>query len=255
MDMNLLDAAIDCLRHARRVVALTGAGISTPSGIPDFRTPQTGLWAQIDAAEVASIYGFRHDPRRFYEWIRPLAHLIFEAQPNPAHLALARMEAAGKLVSITTQNIDMLHSRAGSKTVYELHGHLREATCIHCFRTYPAGPLIAEFLELDHVPTCPDCGHILKPNAILYGEQLPAHALLPAQRDARECDLMLVAGSSLEVYPAADLPLIARRAGASLIFVNLSDTPINSLADVIIHADVADVLPLFASAVENKGEP
>jgi NAD-dependent deacetylase len=165
------------------------------------------------------------------------------------------MEAAGRLVSVTTQNIDMLHSRAGSRTVYELHGHLREATCIHCFRSYPAGPLIVEFLSSSRVPTCPECGHILKPNAILYGEQLPAHALLPAQRDARTCDVMLVAGSSLEVHPAADLPLIARRAGAALIFVNLGETPLDSLADVIIHADVAEVLPLFASAVENKGEP
>jgi NAD-dependent deacetylase len=251
----LLEAAINRLRRAKHTVALTGAGISTPSGIPDFRSPQSGLWEQHNPAEVASIYGFRHDPKGFYDWIRPLAHMILEAQPNAAHIALARMEAIGKLQSVTTQNIDMLHTRAGSRVVYELHGHLREATCIHCFRVYPARPLIDAFLESGRIPTCPDCGHILKPNAILYGEQLPAHALIPAQRDARMCDVMLVAGSSLEVYPAADLPVIARRSGASLIFVNLSETPIDSLAEIIIHADVADALPHIASALENERSP
>jgi NAD-dependent deacetylase len=250
MGNDLIDAAVNCLRGAEYAVTLTGAGISTPSGIPDFRSPESGLWERYNPAEVASIYGFRHDPRRFYDWIRPLAHIILEAQPNPAHIALARMEAIGKLKCVITQNIDMLHTRAGSQTVYELHGHLRDMTCIYCFRVYPAQPLVAEFLESDRLPTCPACGHILKPNVILYGEQLPAQALIAAQREARRCDVMLVAGSSLEVYPAADLPVIARNGGASLIFVNLSETPIDSLAEVVIHEDVADTLPQIVSALE-----
>jgi NAD-dependent deacetylase len=252
MNTDSLKAAIHGLRQARYAVALTGAGISTPSGIPDFRSPQSGLWERDNPAEVASIYGFRHNPRHFYEWIRPLAQKILDAQPNPAHIALARMEAAGKLKSVITQNIDMLHTRAGSQRVYELHGHLREATCIHCFRVYPAMPLIIAFLESNTLPTCEDCGHILKPNAILYGEQLPAQALVPAQRDARVCDVMLVAGSSLEVYPAAELPAIARRSGATLILINLGETPIDSMAEIIIHNDVANVLPQIASALESE---
>jgi NAD-dependent deacetylase len=255
MGTDLLDAAISHLRRAKHAVALTGAGISTPSGIPDFRSPRSGLWERYDPAEVASIYGFRHNPERFYDWIRPLVHTILEAQPNPAHIALARLERIGKLKCVITQNIDMLHTQAGSQIVFELHGHLREATCIHCFEVYPAKPFIDAFLESGQIPTCPACGHILKPNVILYGEQLPTQALIPAQREARLCDAMLVAGSSLEVYPAAELPVIARQGGASLIFVNLSETPIDSLAEIVIHEDVADVLPHIVSALEDGSIP
>jgi NAD-dependent deacetylase len=248
-----LDAAYQLLRRARYGVALTGAGISTRSGIPDFRSPESGLWGRYDPAEVASIYGFKHDPQRFYEWIRPLAHTILNAQPNAAHLALARMEAVGTLKSVITQNIDLLHTRAGSKVVYEVHGHLREVTCIHCFTVYPAEPHILRYLETGTIPSCPKCGHALKPNVILFGEQLPAQAITAARREARQCDVMLIAGSSLEVYPAADLPMQARRAGAALIVVNLSGTPVDALAEVVIHEDVVDILPQLADALE-RGE-
>ncbi len=152
--------------------------------------------------------------------------------------------------AVITQNIDMLHTRAGSTTVYEVHGNLREVTCIQCFRVYPAQDFIPQFLQTEAVPRCPECGNALKPNVILYGEQLPAQPLTAARREARRCDLMLVAGSSLEVYPAADLPQIARQAGASLIFVNLGETPLDSLAQVVIHGDVVDVLPQLADALE-----
>jgi NAD-dependent deacetylase len=252
--MGNANTAVDLLRRARYAVALTGAGISTRSGIPDFRSPESGLWERYNPAEVASIYGFRHDPRRFYDWIRPLCRTILEAQPNAAHIALARMEAVGKLKAVITQNIDMLHKRAGSQVVYELHGHLRDVTCIHCFAVYPAQSVISKFIESDEIPTCQVCGHVLKPNVILFGEQLPAQALIGAQRAARQCDVMLVAGSSLEVYPAAELPVIAHQNGASLIFVNLSTTPLDSLADVILHDDVADVLPQLVSALENESD-
>jgi len=248
-----MSTAHDLLRRARYAVALTGAGLSTRSGIPDFRSPESGLWGRYDPAEVASLYGFKHDPRRFYEWIRPLAHTILNAQPNAAHRALARMEASGTLKSIITQNIDMLHARAGSTTVYEVHGHLREVTCIHCFTVYPAEPYILRFLDAGTIPSCPKCGHALKPNVILYGEQLPAQAITAARREARQCDVMLIAGSSLEVYPAADLPILARRAGAALIVVNLSGTPVDALAEVVLHEDVVDVLPQLADALE-RGE-
>jgi NAD-dependent deacetylase len=246
-----LQTAISLLRHAEYVVALTGAGISTHSGIPDFRSAHSGLWETIDPA-VASIYGFRHHPEHFYNWIRPLALTILDATPNAAHYALVQMENHGKLKSIITQNIDMLHARAGSQLVYEVHGHLREVTCIHCFAVFPAEAYILSFLQTGTLPRCPGCDNILKPNVILFGEQLPALAINHAQREARRCDLMLVAGSSLEVYPAAELPMIARQTGASVILVNLSETPMDELAQVVIHGDVVDVLPQLAAALENQ---
>lgn len=252
MSNTLIEAAITLLRRARHAVALTGAGHSTRSGIPDFRSPHSGLWEAANPAEVASLYGFKHHPERFYNWIRPYARTVLDARPNAAHVALARMERTGVLRSIITQNVDMLHTRAGSQTVHELHGHLREVTCIHCFAVYPAGPYIERFLEDGTIPTCPDCGHVLKPNVILFGEQLPAQALIAARRETQQCDVMLVAGSSLEVYPAADFPAQAKRSGAALIFVNFSATALDPLADVVIHADVVDILPQLADALETE---
>jgi NAD-dependent deacetylase len=247
-----VETAVQLLRRARYGVALTGAGISTPSGIPDFRSPDSGLWERNDPYEVASIHGFRRHPECFYSWISPLAHTILNAEPNAAHIALARMEAAGKVKSVITQNIDMLHRRAGSGTVFELHGHLREATCIHCFSVHPALPFIRAFLESSAIPRCPKCGHALKPNVILLGEQLPAYVLRAAQTEVRRCDVMLVVGTSLSIYPAAGLPTLARQSGASLIFVNLSETPVDSLAQVVIHDDALEVLPRLAAALEGE---
>jgi NAD-dependent deacetylase len=247
-----IQAAARLLRRARHAVALTGAGISTRSGIPDFRSPTSGLWSRDDPFEVASIHVFRQHPERFYQWIKPLARLILEAEPNPAHVALARLESTGLLKAVITQNIDMLHTRAGSQTIHELHGHLREATCIHCFAVYPAQPLIEAFLQNDTVPRCLNCGHTIKPNVILFGEQLPAGPLIAARRAARECDLMLVVGSSLTIYPAAALPDIARNNGAALIIVNLDPTPLDPCAQVVINANAADVLPQLADALESE---
>ncbi len=252
MDSDTFSTAVDLLRRAEHLVALTGAGISTGSGIPDFRSPASGLWERYNPAEVASLYGFRHHPERFYEWIRPLARTILTAAPNPAHLALARLESAGRLKATITQNIDMLHARAGSRNVHEVHGHLREVTCVYCFRTFPADHHINRFLETNTLPRCPDCGNALKPNVILFGEQLPALAMKEARREARRCDAMLVVGSSLEVFPAAELPIIALQAGASVILVNLDRTPIDDMTHVAIHANAVDVLPKLASAILNE---
>ena len=250
-----LELAITIMQSARHMVALTGAGISTESGIPDFRSPASGLWERYNPAEVASLYTFKHEPERFYDWIRPLAEIILHAEPNSAHHALARLETGGPLKSLITQNIDMLHTRAGSKVVHEVHGHLREATCIHCFAAYPAREYILRFLDTNEVPHCEKCGNVLKPNVILFGEQLPAQALIAARRAARQCDTMLVVGSSLEVYPAAELPLLAQRAGARLILINLGPTPIDPVADVVIHQNAVDILPQIANAIESRIEP
>jgi NAD-dependent deacetylase len=231
-------------------VAFTGAGISTASGIPDFRSPQCGLWTNVDPLTVASIYGFRQNPEAFYGWIRPLAQVMFDARPNPGHLALADLEARGRLRAVITQNIDMLHSRAGSKTVYELHGHLRSATCVHCFAVYPAEPIILRFLEDGLVPRCPGCGGVIKPNIILFGEQLPFAAFQGAQEMAAKADLMVMVGSSLEVAPASDIPMLAAQNGAKLIVINLESTPMDAAAEVVIHANAAEVLPEIVTCLE-----
>lgn len=247
----LITEAQDLLRSAQHVVALTGAGISTPSGIPDFRSPQSGLWQHVDPMQVASIYAFRQRPQDFYDWIHPLAQQTLAAEPNAAHRALAQMEEHGPLRAVITQNIDMLHSRAGSETVIEIHGHLRELTCLDCFEIVPSDAILRSFLESGQAPRCP-CGGVYKPNVILFGEQLPVRALTRSKREARSCDLMLVAGSSLEVAPAGDLPIMAHEFGARLIIVNLEPTHADKLADVVIHDDVVRVLPELAAIFNGK---
>ncbi len=250
--MNAFERAAALLRRARYAIALTGAGISTPSGIPDFRSRTSGLWESVDPMEVASISGFRRRPEAFYAWVRPLVRLMLDAQPNAAHLALAQLETLGIIKALVTQNIDMLHSRAGTQVLYEVHGHLREATCVECFHGYATDGLLAYFVESGDMPRCAHCGGLLKPNVILYGEALPIRILQAAQRAARECDVMLVAGSSLEVAPASELPLIAHAHGAELILINYERTYIDDQASVVIHDDVADVLPRIASLLESN---
>lgn len=240
-----MQKAARLLRQAQHGVALTGAGISTPSGVPDFRSPETGLWRHVDPLLVASVWAFRVSPRRFFDWMRPLARTLLEARPNPAHEALAHLEEAGFLRAVITQNIDGLHQKAGSRTVLELHGHIRTGTCTRCYRAYPSGEFISAYLETGEIPRC-ECGGILKPDVILLGEDLPRETYLQAVQEARTCDLMLVAGTSLEVAPASELPFIAQRRGVPVIVVNLGPTPLDPLAAVVLHADVALVLPILA---------
>ena len=231
------------LREARHAVALTGAGSSTSSGIPDFRTPGTGMWERADPMEVASLHAFQRNPESFYEWIRPLAVALLMAEPNAGHRALAELEADGWLKAIITQNIDDLHQRAGSREVLELHGHLRELTCISCYRVVPVGELAVDFIFSGDVPRCDVCGGVLKPNVVLFGEQLPIQVVNAAMAHVRQADLMLVAGSSLEVAPASHLPLVVHEHGGRLIVVNLMPTYVDEIAQVVIHADLIDALP------------
>lgn len=243
----LIAQAIEILAQSKHAVALTGAGISTPSGIPDFRSRSSGLWGKYDPFEVASFIGFKQNPQAFYRWIRPLLTTILEAQPNPAHIALAQLETYGPLKAVITQNIDMLHHKAGSQTIYELHGHMREATCLNCYTIYSAPDIVNDVILNGDVPHCPACGGVLKPNVILFGELLPVSVLNKSRLHARMCDVMLVVGSSLEVAPAGDLPLLVKQSGARLIIVTLSETHLDYLADVVIHANVADILPRLAA--------
>ncbi len=244
----IIDKAIHYLQQSERAVALTGAGISTPSGIPDFRSPTSGVWENHDPTQVASIQAFKRRPQDFYDWIHPLASQIIHAQPNAAHYALARLEAAGPLQAVITQNIDMLHHRANSQKIYEVHGHLREATCLDCGYITRARAMLAEFVASGDIPLCELCAGILKPNVTLYGEIPPFFVFQEAELWASTCDLMIVAGSSLQVVPVADLPILAKRNGAKLIIVNQTATYADEIADVVIHDDVANILPTFAAS-------
>lgn len=238
------------IRQAENIVAFTGAGISTPSGIPDFRGENSGLWENVDPHRVASIYGFRKEPQAFYDWVRPLVNTIRNAQPNVAHDALVWLENTGKLRAVITQNIDMLHTRAGNTIVFELHGHMRLATCISCFREYPGGAILEKFLEDGTIPRCPECDGVLKPNVILFGEQLPYNQMMGAKKAVRVADLCIVVGSSLEVAPASDIPLIAKRNGAKLVIINKEATLLDRFADLVIPGDAATILPDIIKQLE-----
>lgn len=237
-----LRQAAEMLRSASRWVALTGAGISTPSGIPDFRSAHYGLWNLADPMEVASLWGFHDNPGRFYHWFRPLLRKAAAAQPNAAHRILVEMEQMGRLQAVITQNIDSLHRRAGSLKVFELHGHTRTTTCLSCRHQEPAAALLANVLQGGTGVPCPRCAGLLKPDVVLLGEPLPYDALSGAQQETLACNVMLVIGTSLEVMPAADLPLLARRRGAHVILVNDAPTDLDEAMDVVVRADVVRAL-------------
>ena len=241
--------AADIIRQSKEAIVLTGAGISTPSGIPDFRSTDSGLWEQYDPFEVASLSAFRYQPERFFKWMRPLAINMFDAIPNDAHIGLAKLEQSGYLKTIITQNIDSLHQRAGSMNVIEIHGSLKTLTCVSCFDQYNSDDFIDTYLNDGTIPHCPACNNVLKPDVVLMGEQLPITAWQKAQDASKKCDLMIVAGSSLEVIPVATLPMRVVDNGAHLIIINRSETYINVRADVVFLEDVAEVIPLIANEV------
>ena len=237
-----LEQAATLMGQASHLVALTGAGISTPSGIPDFRSPNSGAWATADPMKVASIFAFKYNPQPFFDWIQPLTQLLLAARPNPAHLALAELERRGNLKAIITQNIDNLHGQAGSMRVYELHGHLREATCQNCHQLVSTANLLPKFARDGQIPRC-QCGGILKPNIILFGEQLPLSEFRAAEAAMRLADVVLIVGSSLEVSPAAELPTLALANKAKIIIINYQSTHLDTHAEIVIRADVAEALP------------
>ncbi|NCC31676.1 MAG: NAD-dependent deacylase [Chloroflexia bacterium] len=242
----MLERACELVAQAQRIVALTGAGYSRPSGIPDFRSDD-GVWASYDPVEVASLRAFRRNPDRFYAWLQNLLEPMLAAQPNPAHLALAELERVGKIHAVITQNIDGLHQAGGSRKVYELHGHLRQATCQDCDRQVPMTSLLGE-IRRGVAPRC-GCGGAFKPNVVLFDEPLPQGVFWLAQKALEECDLVLVAGTSLEVAPACDLPLIALRRKARLVIVNLEATYLDDMADAVLRGDVATIMPALANQV------
>lgn len=235
--------AADLITHSHWMVVLTGAGISTPSGIPDFRSPNNGLWTRDNPMEVASLSAFRHRPEKFFNWLRPLAEGMLNAKPNPAHYALTRLEETGHLKAIITQNIDGLHQKAGSSHVLEVHGSMQKLHCLSCQRIFPLEDYIDPFLHEKEIPRCTNCKSILKPGIVLFEELLPVDVWQKAEEQAQKADLFVVVGSALEVTPAAHLPLYALENGARLIINTFSPTYLDSQADLLLPYDVAELWP------------
>jgi NAD-dependent deacetylase len=240
-------ALAELLRESRSTVVLTGAGVSTESGIPDFRSP-TGWWARFDPAIYSSIDTFRRDPRRVWEFHGPRLRLLAGAQPNAAHLALAELERRGLVRAVVTQNIDMLHVKAGSCDVVEVHGSMRTSSCPACGARYP-GARVLPLVDEHGAPPCPACGEILKPDVVLFGEVLPAAAIDRAYALAQEAELLLVIGSSLQVYPVASLPDETRRAGGRLAIVNVGETPYDHVAALRVEGPAGETLSAVLAAL------
>jgi NAD-dependent deacetylase len=247
-----ISTAVNLIKDASYPIVITGAGISTPSGIPDFRSPKQGLWKKHDPIQVASLSAFKSDPYAFYEWLHPLAKAIYRASPNAAHLALAQLQQAGYLNDIITQNIDPLHQQAGAKNVHQVHGALDRLLCLRCQNAYDINDYIPAYIEERQVPVCPECGSVLKPDVVLYGELLPLAVWQAAEEAVKKCDLMIVAGSSLEVTPVSSLPLTAVQKGVKLIIINHTATYIDPRATLVIKKDVAEILPEITYELLNQ---
>jgi NAD-dependent deacetylase len=228
-------------------VALTGAGVSVPSGIPDFRTPETGLWANVDPMEVAHIDVFERDPARFWSYYRPRFHALGDKRPNGAHEALAELERRGLLEGVVTQNIDRLHRAAGSRNVVEVHGSIATSTCTACERSYGLEEVDALF-DAAGVAICASCGGAVKPDVVLFGELLPEAAMAQAQELAERAELMLCVGSSLVVHPVAALPALTLESGGRLAIVTKGPTPYDGEAELKLEGEVdAELAALLAA--------
>lgn len=237
----------DLVRRRGPAVVLTGAGISTESGIPDFRSP-TGIWAQYDPAEYATIDAFRADPRKVWSFYSRRLRVLVEAEPNAGHLALAELERAGRVSAVVTQNIDGLHGRAGSRDVVEVHGSIRSSTCPACAATYELGELL-ELLRDSEAPECLRCGAIVKPDVVMFGELLPEALIERAYALARSTGLLLVVGSTLEVWPVSMLPGETVAAGGEVAIVNRGPTSFDGRAAVKIDGGAGETLAALGELV------
>jgi NAD-dependent deacetylase len=234
----------ELIRECRPCVVLTGAGVSTESGIPDFRSRQ-GIWAQYDPMEYATIEAFRRDPVKVWDFYGKRLDVLKQAQPNAAHLTLAELERAGYIHAVVTQNVDRLHELAGSREVVEVHGSIRTSSCLECGETATFDEVVRQ-LEDAPAPVCPGCGAVLKPGVVMFGELLPADAIERATVLARSTRLLLVVGSSLAVYPVAALPEDTLQAGGMLAIVNAEPTPYDGRAALAIHAPAGETLSAVA---------
>jgi NAD-dependent deacetylase len=244
----MMDRFREIVSDSTHLVVLTGAGISSESGIPTYRG-SGGLWTKYDPDKYANIYYFMKEPEYYWNFFKDVRYPVLKkAAPNAAHNALVELEKRGSLKELITQNIDDLHQMAGQSKVIELHGNTRKISCLDCSKTFSIDE-VYERLKTELPPRC-DCEGALKPNVVFFGEQLPQHALLEAQRAAESCDTFLVVGSSLVVHPAAQLPAVAKHNGASLIIVNIDPTPFDGIADIVINEKASDVLPELLKEVE-----
>ncbi len=241
------------IRDARSVVALTGAGISVPSGIPDFRTPGTGLWENVDPMEVAHIDAWRADPERFWHFYGDRFVGLREKEPNGAHSALVELERRGRLDAVVTQNIDTLHRRAGSGEVVEVHGTIEHSSCLVDGETHDLDDVLERIHEADDgVPRC-DAGHPLKPDVVLFGEMLPEGALQRAYDLVSGADVLLCVGSSLEVHPIAQLPGVTQANGGTVALVTAGPTPYDRAAAHKLDGDVVEELEGLLEALDGLG--
>ncbi len=245
---DLIDRAAEDLAVANNVVALTGAGISTESGIPPFRG-KGGLWEKFDPMEIAHIDALMKDPARVWNiLVKEMKEIVDTASPNDAHKGLARLEKMGKLTSIITQNIDGLHQAAGNTDVIEFHGNFAWQRCMDCSRKYET-----RSVDVSEIPPLCDCGGILRPDAVFFGEMIPQDAMWRSRQAASDCDLMLVVGTSAVVQPAALMPVYAKETGAKIVEINPERTPLTAeISDYLIMGPAGDVMNRILSILEQK---
>ncbi len=247
-DKKALEQAKRLVAAAEKISALTGAGISVDSGIPDFRS-EGGIWERFDPYEYGTYDSFLNDPSKFWTMGRELAKVMLKAEPNPAHIALAKLEQSGKLLGVITQNIDNLHQVAGNTNVIELHGSYLRAHCLECKTEFVGEDVHRRVADGEIPPLCEICGGVLKSEAVLFGEPMPKDPMANAIGICNDTDLMLVIGTSLSVYPAAFLPQLAKNSGAKVILINLEGANRDDVADVILMGKASDVVPrLFDSS-------
>ena len=247
-DVSGPSALAELIRGARCTVVLTGAGISVPSGIPDFRTPETGLWANVDPMEVAHIDVFERDPARFWSYYRPRFQSLGDKRPNPAHEALAELERRSLVEGVITQNIDRLHRAGGSRNVIEVHGSIETSSCTHCATVFELDE-VEELFDGEGVAICASCGGAVKPDVILFGELLSESAMARARDLAERAELMICVGSSLAVYPVAGLPQLTLEHGGRLALVTKGETPYDADAEMKLDGEVVEELTAVMAAL------
>ncbi len=239
----------ELIRGAERAVVLTGAGVSVPSGIPDFRTPGKGIWEKVNPMEVAHIDAFRRSPDRFWEFYSQRFASLVDKRPNPAHEAIAELERRGLVRGVITQNVDRLHRMAGSRNVIEVHGSIDQCVCLECGGWVALDDVLEVLTARPGAPECSACVAPLKPDVVLFGELLPAAAMAEAHALAREADLMVCVGSSLEVFPVASLPGVTLESGGRLAIVTQGPTAYDAEAELKLSGDVAEELQAVVAAL------
>ncbi len=238
--MEIPEILLQKIAEAEHVAILTGAGVSAESGIKTFRDPD-GLWAQLNPAELASVEGFMANPQLVWSWYRHRVEVINDAKPNPGHYAIAKMQDMFPKFTLITQNVDRLHHRAGSRKVIELHGNIVENHCFDCKSPFTGDTALPD----GHLPVCPICGGRIRPSVVWFGEMLPVDAIEAAEEAAYSCDVFFSVGTSAEVYPAANLPVTAKRNGAFVVEVNPNFTVLSGYVDAKLAAPSGEALPVL----------